>query len=256
MEKGLLVKCLGRIVTVDVDRPLGTCHPKYPGMVYPVNYGYIRGVLGGDGEAQDCYILGVDHPVRQFTGRIVAVAHRKDDLEDKWVVAPKDMVVYQPEISRTLDFQEQWFDTEYFCLYEKVCGSVLYTTVQGERKYLLVRNLSGHVGFPKGHMEGEESEGETAHREILEETGLDIPVDLSFRESYRYLYDGYVQKDAVYFLNAFSMERIQPQEGEILRYWLVNCQQALELLNFPQDRAILQKAESYLNQREREKSLG
>lgn len=248
VEKDLLTRCLGRMVTVTVDRPLGSCHPSYPDMVYPVNYGYIEGIFGGDGEAQDCYILGVDHPVKAFAGQVVAIAHRKDDLEDKWVVAPKDTALYQPEISRSLAFQEQWFDTEYHCLYEKVCGSVLYTTVKGERRYLLIRNLSGHVGFPKGHIEGEESEGETAHREILEETGLDIPVDLSFRESYRYLCDGYRYKDAVYFLNFFPMERIRPQQEEILRYWLADYQQALELLNFPQDREILIKAEQRLQQ--------
>lgn len=250
MDKSLLKKCLGRMVTVTVDRPLGTCHPKYPAMVYPVNYGYIEGTPGGDGEAQDCYILGVDYPVRQFTGRVVAVAHRKDDLEDKWVVAPKDRTVYQPELSRALAFQERWFDTEYFCLYEKVCGSVLHTAVEGERRYLLICNLSGHVGFPKGHIEGEETEEETARREIFEETGLDILVNSSFRESYRYLYNGYVQKDAVYFLTAFSAKEIRPQEEEVLRYWLADYQQALELLNFPQDREILKKAERYLNRRD------
>ena len=53
---------IGRKVKVTVDRPLGSRHPEYTDMVYPVNYGYIAGIIAPDGEEQDAYILGVDHP--------------------------------------------------------------------------------------------------------------------------------------------------------------------------------------------------
>ena len=74
-----------RIVTVVVDRPLGSRHPEYPELIYPVNYGFIPGFMAPDGEEQDAYILGVDEPLETFTGRLVAVIHRLDDVEDKWV---------------------------------------------------------------------------------------------------------------------------------------------------------------------------
>ena len=50
---------LNKFVTVTVDRPLGSFHPKYPDLYYPVNYGYIKGVMALDGEEQDAYILGI-----------------------------------------------------------------------------------------------------------------------------------------------------------------------------------------------------
>lgn len=49
---------LGKRVQVTIDRPMYSHHPHYPDLVYPVNYGYISGILGGDGQEQDCYVLG------------------------------------------------------------------------------------------------------------------------------------------------------------------------------------------------------
>ena len=49
---------IGRTVTVTVDRPLGSYHPEHKDMYYPINYGYVEGVLAPDGEEQDAYILG------------------------------------------------------------------------------------------------------------------------------------------------------------------------------------------------------
>ena len=79
---------IGKIVKVTVDRPMGSRHPKHRDICYRVNYGYIKGIMSPDGEEQDAYILGVDYPVDEFTGRVIAVIHRYDDIEEKWVVAP------------------------------------------------------------------------------------------------------------------------------------------------------------------------
>ena len=103
---------IGKTVTVTVDRPLGSVHPKHPDIVYPVNYGYVEGILAGDGEEQDVYVLGVDIPVTEFTGRVIAVVHRRDDVEDKWVAAPEGAAFSEEEIARFVHFQEQYFDTE------------------------------------------------------------------------------------------------------------------------------------------------
>ncbi len=103
---------IGRIVTVTIDRPLGSCHPKHPDIYYSVNYGYIEGIIAPDGEEQDAYILGVGTPLQTFTGEVIAVIHRKDDVEDKWVVAPEGMTFSQEEIEELTRFQEQYFDSE------------------------------------------------------------------------------------------------------------------------------------------------
>ena len=98
-----------RIVTVVVDRPLGSRHPEYPELIYPVNYGFIPGFMAPDGEEQDAYILGVDEPLETFTGRLVAVIHRLDDVEDKWVVAPEGTALTASEIMDRVRFQERYF---------------------------------------------------------------------------------------------------------------------------------------------------
>ena len=107
---------LGDIVTVTVDRPMGSYHPEHPDMYYPVNYGYIEGVMAPDGEEQDAYILGVSEPVKQFTGCVIAVIHRYDDVEDKWVVAPEGVSFSKEEIAEQVRFQEQYFDSEIICI--------------------------------------------------------------------------------------------------------------------------------------------
>ena len=73
---------LGKIVTVKMDRPLGTKHPKH-GFVYPVNYGFIPNTVSGDGEELDAYVLGIDKPLDSFTGRCIAIVHRTNDNDDK-----------------------------------------------------------------------------------------------------------------------------------------------------------------------------
>ena len=101
---------LGDIVTVTVDRPIGSRHPDYPDMVYPINYGYIKGVIAPDGEEQDAYILGVDEPISEFRGRVIAVIYRFDDVENKLVVAPCGVTYSEEEIVEKTYFQERYFN--------------------------------------------------------------------------------------------------------------------------------------------------
>lgn len=103
---------IGSIVTVTVDRPLGSFHPKHNDIFYPINYGYVEGVKAPDGEWQDAYILGVNDPVEQFTGKVIAIIHRLDDVEDKWVVCPENKSFSKKEITEKTVFQERFFKTE------------------------------------------------------------------------------------------------------------------------------------------------
>lgn len=103
---------IGTTVTVTVDRPLGSYHPEHKDMYYPVNYGYIEGIMAPDGEEQDAYILGLNEPVDKFIGKIIAIVHRKDDIEEKWVVVPDGMIFSKDEIRQQIHFQEQYFDSE------------------------------------------------------------------------------------------------------------------------------------------------
>lgn len=61
---------LNTIVTVEIDRPMGSKHPKH-NFYYPVNYGYIKNVISGDGEELDAYVLGVFEPLTTFSGKVL-----------------------------------------------------------------------------------------------------------------------------------------------------------------------------------------
>lgn len=97
-------------VTVKIDRPLGSYHPKHKDLYYPINYGYVEGVIAGDGEEQDAYILGVNEPLETFTGNIIAVIHRINDNENKWVIAKENTNYTVQEIEKQVQFQEKYFE--------------------------------------------------------------------------------------------------------------------------------------------------
>ena len=111
-RRALVESYLGKTVTIGIDRPIGYVHQKKDwALVYPINYGYIPGVLGGDGEELDVYLLGVDHPVECYTARIIGIVYRRNDVEDKLVAAPEGMTFSAEEIARAVAFQEQYYDS-------------------------------------------------------------------------------------------------------------------------------------------------
>ena len=104
---------LGKTVTIGIDRPIGYVHRKENySLTYPINYGYIPGVIGGDGEELDVYLIGVNEPMNEYTARVIAIAHRNNDVEDKLVAAPEGMSFSKEEIEAAIRFQEQYYDTE------------------------------------------------------------------------------------------------------------------------------------------------
>ena len=102
----IISQWMGKFVHVEVDRPIGYHHGD---IIYPINYGYLPGVIAGDGEEQDAYILGVAEPVSSFDGRVIAAILRENDCEDKLVVAPIDTMFDQAQIAEAVHFQEQYF---------------------------------------------------------------------------------------------------------------------------------------------------
>ena len=109
---------IGQVIRGKIDRPLGSYHPRHNNMYYPVNYGYVTGVIGGDGAEQDVYLLGEKQAVTEYTGKVIAVYHRYDDRETKWIVVPCDEegnlsegmeIPGDDEIYAQIAFQEQFF---------------------------------------------------------------------------------------------------------------------------------------------------
>lgn len=112
LRKALVKSYLGKLVNIEMDRPIGAVHPKHSDLIYPINYGYIPNVFGGDGEELDVYLMGVDHPVEKYTARIIGIVHRHNDNEDKLVAAPDGMRFTKAEIKDAVRFQEKYYDSE------------------------------------------------------------------------------------------------------------------------------------------------
>ena len=115
----LIREYLGKTVEVTIDRPIGFHHvTKGIHLDYTINYGYLPGVTGGDGEEQDVYILGISEPLDTFTGRIIGVVRRKDDNEDKFIAAPDGMTFTGKQMEEKLYFVEKYFDSMVFSIFD------------------------------------------------------------------------------------------------------------------------------------------
>ena len=101
---------IGKIVSGRIDRPVGSHHPRFSDMVYPINYSYIEGVIAGDGQEQDVYVLGTDKPIEVFEGKVIAVYRRFNDVEDKWIVSLGGSDYSDDEILQAIHFQEQYYE--------------------------------------------------------------------------------------------------------------------------------------------------
>ncbi len=246
---------IGKTYTVTVDRPKGEEHPKHKGLLYPVNYGFVEGLVAGDGEEQDVYILGVERTMamnEKIDLVIIAIIFRENDNEDKWVGVPKELcgkeICCECNIVQQTYFQEQYYKSEVFCLYEKTCGAVIYTVNGAERRYFLIKNKSGHIGFPKGHIEYNETEKETALREVYEECGLKVILSDNFRAEYTFRTLDNTEKTSVFFVGSYEKEAaVTIQQEEVIGDWLLTYEQAMEKLNWQQDKEILRKTENFLN---------
>ena len=133
-------------------------------------------------------------------------------------------------------------------IFEKSCGAVVFTRVCGEIKYLLVTNLQGETGFPKGHVEDNETEKETALREVFEETKLNIRFVGDFRETAHVIIRGDedISKEIVFFLGFFENQDIAFQKEELSRVHLASFCEAKKLLGTGRFGEILKAADEYL----------
>lgn len=102
------LKYLGKTVSVTMDRPLGSRHPKH-GFVYKANYGFLPGTVSRDGKEIDAYVLNIDRPLQNYTGKCTAVIHRTDDNDDKLIIIPQESEISDLEIETQTAFQEKWF---------------------------------------------------------------------------------------------------------------------------------------------------
>ncbi len=129
---------------------------------------------------------------------------------------------------------------------ETSTGALVYKRKNGEIKYLLIMLLRGNWGFPKGHIEGKETEKETAIREIKEETGLDVSFYKDFKEKVQYFPAPFIFKNVVYFLAEAISNEVKIQDDEVLEYKWVNYEEASKLISYKVQKNILKKANDIL----------
>ena len=220
---------MGKPVHVIVDRPIGYRHGD---IVYPINYGYIPGVMAGDGEEQDAYILGICEPLSEFDGQVVGAIRRLNDCEDKLVVAPVGTVYHQGQIAEAVRFQERYFDSRVISCFERSCGVLPYRVVDGRREYLLVfETYSKCWSLPKGHVEAGETDVQTALRELFEETGLTAKLDTGRVATIEYPISEFARKQVLFYLGEVAGDP-KVREGEIEKFKWVSAD-ALKDYLFP-----------------------
>ena len=130
---------------------------------------------------------------------------------------------------------------------EKSCGALIYRTQESGLDILVLKHRKGgHWAFPKGHVEGNETEKETALREIKEETGLDVELQPGYRHRVFYSPKKGVKKEVVYFLGYAEDSRTIRQEEEISEIKWVSIENAHKYLTYKNDRNLLEKAKRYL----------
>ena len=133
---------------------------------------------------------------------------------------------------------------------EKSCGAVVFTNVNGKRKYVIISNLEGIYGFPKGHMEPGETKEETAIREIKEETNLDVTLIDGFEEVVEHTFFCFCEeilKNVTYFLAEYKDQEFKAQEEELSKIELMDYEEAMNKFQFENNRIVLKKAEEFLN---------
>lgn len=133
---------------------------------------------------------------------------------------------------------------------EKSCGAIVIQKFENTYKTLLIgfpHNNKLNWGFPKGHVENNENEHETAQREVKEETGLDVDIITDFREHTYFSCKEGVTQEVVYFGAMATSDKVTPQAGEVEECLWCDMASAYKLLTFECDKNILSRFIKFMN---------
>lgn len=232
---------LGRFVRVKVTTPIFSTDAA-TGITYNLNYGEIDFVTSQKREKLKAFVLGINHPVKTFDGRITASFEKNGDVY--YVVAPKSKKFIINDVAQALEF----FSPENIqCIYERSCGAIVYRKINDEYRYLVIKNKrSTHWSFPKGHVENGETLEETAIREVLEEAGIHITIIPGFMSTSEYMIQNKVEKTVNIFVAATNDTNTTIQESEIEDYAWLAFDNSVKRLKFDNDRKILSDARTFL----------
>lgn len=233
---------LGKCVRANIVKTIGS--QDEAGYTYPLNYAKIYNV-----DEEYAFILGIDHPVCNFDGRVVAVLEPKGNrnLKPIWIMAPKSTRFINLDILKLLDIEKDYSDYTLKCLYETSSGAIIYREINESVRFLLIKNKrSAHWGFPKGHLEKGEDAIAAARREVLEETGIHIDIHDGFEGMSEYKIRNTINKKVSIFVGTTDDTKTIIQEAEIDDYVWLTYEKAMAQLRYENDKTILEGAYSFL----------
>ncbi|MCH5314687.1 MAG: NUDIX domain-containing protein [Eubacterium sp.] len=234
---------LGMCVRASVVRTIGEKSPT--GYIFPLNLAKIYDTKNDE----FAFILGVDHPVKNFDGMIIAKLQSLTERDKHfWIMAPKSRkYIINVDIIKALDLKNNFKDYKLICLYEHSAGAVTYTYIDGVPHFLLIKNKNSvNWGFPKGHREEDETKVQTAEREVFEETGIKIQLHDGFERSSAYTANHTVKKLVTFFVGFSQDDNVTLQAEELCDYVWLPFDEAKHTLTFNNDKKVLSNAWHFL----------
>ena len=130
---------------------------------------------------------------------------------------------------------------------EYSCGAILFCYDENVRKYVLVQEASGSYGFPKGHKENDETDIETAKREIFEETGIIPEFIPNMKRTIRYKLMNDSEKEVTFFVAKYKDQEFISTDKTILAIKKFDYKAAKSVLKFNELKNILTEVDYMLD---------
>ena len=130
---------------------------------------------------------------------------------------------------------------------EYSCGAILFCYDENVRKYVLVQEASGSYGFPKGHKENDETDIETAKREIFEETGIVPEFIPNMKRTMRYKLMNDSEKEVTFFVAKYKDQEFNSTDKTILAIKKFDYKAAKSVLKFNELKNILTEVDYMLD---------
>ena len=127
---------------------------------------------------------------------------------------------------------------------EKSCGAVVYNPKK--HSFLIIKMLNGNWGFPKGHTEDQETDIQTAIREVMEETGINIEILDGFKKSIKYIPFPEVLKKVIFFIGITEEEKVTIDRDEIEDYMWCSYEEALKMITYKPQRDVMESSLQFI----------
>ncbi|MCD7722648.1 MAG: NUDIX domain-containing protein [Clostridiales bacterium] len=244
---------LGGFAKVKITHKIGFIDEE-TGFRLPLNFGRVC----DDSACTGAFVMGVMHPVKNFSGRVIAVLRRRggkdralphflQEMAEILIVAPKNTRYIIIDILKFIDTNNYFKNYSINCLYESSCGAVVFRKIKGETRFLLIKNKrSSNWGFPKGHIENGETRQDTARREVLEETGVHVDFIDGYERVSKYKIQNKIEKNVHIFIGSTKDSETKIQAEEIDDYMWLPYSRAMRLLKFENDKKIMASAYKFL----------